>query len=173
MGNIFPDELGLYSYTVNGDGDTVDVQAVHVRTQNGPAGAVPPSDGDEFTLEVRKLFSSDVSYRFTTSAGRSVAGGGDLDRIRVVPNPYIVASRYEASSSGHRIKFNHLPDDCSIHIYTVAGDEVKRLRHRSSDGYIFCDLRSEDGLDVADGLYVYVVETPDGRNQVGRFAVIR
>ncbi|KPK67200.1 hypothetical protein AMJ82_11080 [candidate division TA06 bacterium SM23_40] len=173
FGDWFPDELGLYSYTVNGDGDTVDVQAVHVRTQNGPVTAIPPSDGDQFTAQVRKLFRSDVSYQFRTTAGRSVAGAGELDRIRVVPNPYVVAARYEASNLEHRIKFNHLPDECDIHIYTVSGDEVKRIHHRSRDGYMFWDLRSEHGLDIAYGLYVYVIETPDGRTKVGKFAIIR
>ena len=44
----------------------------------------------------------------------------DLDRINVVPNPYIVSSIFNESENSNRLYFNHLPDKCEINIFTIS-----------------------------------------------------
>lgn len=171
-GDYFPDELGFYYYYME-DGDTVAVSAAHIRTQNGPETATPPSNGDQFTITTFKPFSSHVRYRFNTQAPHIEGEEISLDQIKVVPNPYIVSAGWEKVRYERKIQFNHLPPNCDIHIYTVAGDHVVTIYHESRDkGYEFWNLRNKDGLEIAYGLYVYVVEVA-GKKKVGKFLVIK
>jgi hypothetical protein len=175
-GDWFPDELGLYVTlldTGSTPADTMVISAVHLRTQNGPADAIPPSHGDQFTITTAKPFQSAVRYRFATQAPHEDLAHAQLDVIRVVPNPYIVTSLYETSLHERKLKFNHVPNRCRIDIYTVAGDHVASLHHEGPQGYCFWDMRTKHGLNIAFGLYVYVVETPDGRKHTGKFLVIK
>jgi hypothetical protein len=41
-----------------------------------------------------------------------------------------------------------------------------------SKGSVFWDMFSKDGIEVASGVYVYVVESPTG-SQVGHFSILR
>lgn len=170
-GDYFPDELGFYYYCIEGK-DTLAVSAAHIRTQNGPETAIAPSDGDQFTITTFKPFSSRVKYRFSTNAPY-IEEDISLDDITVVPNPYIVSAGWEKVWYEKKIQFNHLPQNCDIYIFTVAGERVVTIHHESEDeGYEFWDLRNKDGLEVAYGLYVYVVET-SGKKKIGKFLVIR
>ena len=41
-----------------------------------------------------------------------------------------------------------------------------------SDGTLFWDMFSKDGIEVTSGLYIYVAEYPGG-TQTGHFAILR
>ena len=53
----------------------------------------------------------------------------DLDLIKVVPNPYIVRAMWDKSKDCRHIEFTHLPNECTIRIYTLAGDIVENSFH--------------------------------------------
>ena len=74
-----------------------------------------------------------------------------------------------------RIDFINLPATCTIRIYTVAGALVKTLHKDSSplDGSLSWNLVSEDGMDVAFGLYIFHVEAPGIGDKIGKFALIK
>ncbi|HEX2981936.1 MAG TPA: hypothetical protein VHO28_00180, partial [Ignavibacteriales bacterium] len=101
--------------------------------------------------------------------------------INVVPNPYIGAAGWErksAYSTGHgerKIDFINLPSSCTIRIFTIAGALVKTIVKESSpmDGAISWNLVSDDGMDIAYGLYVYHVDAPGIGEYIGKFAVIK
>jgi hypothetical protein len=98
----------------------------------------------------------------------------NLDQIRVVPNPYIVHSDYNETEYKKRIRFTHLPNKCTITVFTVSGEKVRELSHDSSiDGNLWWDLRSYNNQEVAPGLYIYAVETPNGNKKIDKFAVVR
>ncbi|GBD93898.1 hypothetical protein BMS3Abin05_01493 [bacterium BMS3Abin05] len=70
--------------------------------------------------------------------------------------------------------FTHLPSECTIKIYTVTGELVRKLDHKDLDsGQEFWDLRNESNMDVSYGLYLYVVTTPNGKEKGGKFAIVR
>ncbi|MCR4439358.1 MAG: hypothetical protein QHJ34_07155 [bacterium] len=72
------------------------------------------------------------------------------------------------------MSFVNVPARCEVRVYTVGGDHVVTLHHDSvGRGYCWWDLRNKEGLPVAYGLYLYVVETPEGRSHRGKFAVVR
>jgi len=98
----------------------------------------------------------------------------NLDKITVVPNPYIVHSDYNETEYKKKIRFTRLPETCTITIFTVSGEKVRELDHNSSvDGNTWWDLRSYNNQEIAPGLYIYVVETPGGESKIGKFAIVR
>ncbi|MEJ2636044.1 MAG: hypothetical protein P8184_12225 [Calditrichia bacterium] len=168
----WPDALSFRNYFVDGSGDTVRVNGVDIRTQNRP-GQLPPADGDQYTIISRKPFRSAVSYEFETAVPNYSAGEADLSRVSVVPNPYIVRAGWERSQFEGRVQFTHLPSPCDIQIYTTAGDHVITLKHEGPFDYEFWNLQNESGINVAYGLYVFIVKTPSGEKHTGKFVIIR
>jgi hypothetical protein len=134
---------------------------------------VPPSHGDEFTIRTYKPFRQEISYEFTTMKTRYNAAEIDLNKIRVVPDPYIVSNEWETSQFGKRLMFNHLPSECRITIFTVAGDRIVEIDHADNKGYEFWDMRTYNDQFIAYGLYVYVVSVPNGQQKIGKFLVIK
>ena len=106
-----------------------------------------------------------------------------MDKIRIYPNPYVVAHAHEAplpptitSGRGERkITFTHLPKDSKIYIFTSRGELVNTLIPQLSsefDGTAAWDLKNLENLDVAYGVYFYVVESPVG-DKKGKIAIIK
>lgn len=136
--------------------------------------AAAPSQGDQFTIKTYKPFRPGIKYEFSTKKTAYTSDNNiDLKKIRAVPDPYIVANEYETSQFGKRLMFNHLPKECKISIYTIAGDFVDEIYHNDSRGFDFWDLRTYNDQYIAYGLYVFVVKLPDGRQHVGKFLVIK
>jgi hypothetical protein len=142
-----------------------------------------PQPGDIYRLSVRKPFSSDDEFVFTTRASRvdEKLAKSELDDIYVVPDPYVVSASWEKPlffSSGRgerRIDFVNLPAKCTIRIYTVAGQHVKTLQHDSpiDKGAESWDLISKDGLTVSFGVYIFHVEAPGIGTKIGKFTLIK
>jgi len=97
----------------------------------------------------------------------------NLDDIKVVPNPYIVRNNWEPSRDYSRIAFTHLPDECTIRIYTISGDHLATLEHESSDfdGNENWNLLTKNRQKIAAGIYIFHVDSPYGE-KIGKFAVI-
>ena len=75
----------------------------------------------------------------------------------------------------HKLLFYNLPPQCKITILDVAGQVIDVIQFASSDaskGSVFWDMFSKDGIEVASGVYVYVVESPSG-SKVGYFSILR
>ena len=170
-GTIWPDMLILRD-----DEDDETGSLIYLKTQNGPADAIPPSVGDVYTIETYKPFNSQLVYQFSTQAMSNIPGGADLSIIKVVPNPLIVSSGLESNPYETKVMFTHLPSVCDIYIYTVSGNRVTTLHHpnaSSGAGFTYWDLLNHQGQNVAYGLYVYVVKTPAGDSTTGKLMVIR
>lgn len=136
--------------------------------------AVPPSDGDQFTIKTYKPFRKEIHYEFSTKKTDYNKGGNiDLSKIRAVPDPYIVSNEFETSQFGKRLMFNNLPNECKISIFTVAGDFVDDIYHNDDKGFEFWDMRTYNDQYIAYGLYVFVVKLPDGQQNIGKFLVIK
>ena len=143
----------------------------------------PPTDGDTLIVVLSKLFRSSDIYEFTTRAQQidKASEKEGLNRIRVVPNPYIVTSEWEQrnSYSGGRgprsIHFNHLPQRCTIRIYSVSGELVTTIEHDAGllDGSEEWNLLTRDNLAVSYGIYVFHVDAPGVGEFVGKFAIIK
>lgn len=94
--------------------------------------------------------------------------------VRTVPNPYRASAPWEGPYE-NRIAFVNLPPVCDIRVYTLAGDHVTTLEHRSyggNSGEEYWDLTNQSGSSVCTGLYVYTVQT-ETESFIGRLAIIR
>lgn len=106
-----------------------------------------------------------------------------MNLIRAVPNPYVVSNMFEKPlpaqerGRGERvIDFINLPPNSKISIYTSAGELVRTIYQDGNyqTGSTTWDLRSKEGLDVAFGVYFYVVEAPGIKDKkFGKLAIIK
>ncbi len=98
----------------------------------------------------------------------------NLDRVRVVPNPYIVASMWEKGNE-RQVQFIHLPERATIRIFNSAGELVRTLEHdatRSAAPSIEkWDLKNYNQQLVAPGLYFYHVSSAKGET-TGKFIIV-
>ena len=141
-----------------------------------------PQPGDVLEIHTRKEFSSIDTYLFETTAAKEDAlkVKNSLEAVSVVPNPYVAAAIWEQkpylqSGRGERkIYFINLPMTCTIRIYTMAGELVRKLEHDNSvfNGAEAWDLLNLDNLEVAYGIYIYHIEA-DNAETIGKFAVIK
>jgi hypothetical protein len=70
--------------------------------------------------------------------------------------------------------FIHLPAQSKITIFTSRGEHVVTLNHDGNieDGSVSWNLKSKENLDVAYGVYFYVVESQAGK-KTGKIAIIK
>ncbi|MGB3544155.1 hypothetical protein [Rubrivirga sp.] len=138
---------------------------------------VLPQPGDRYLIRSPIPFTEADAFAFASTAAQRLDNADEsiLDRVRVVPNPYVVGNAAETrpflSGRGERkIFFRNLPGATRVRIYTVAGVFVRELE--GVDGVATWDLRTKDGLEAAFGLYFYHVEAEGIGESVGRFAII-
>lgn len=153
-------------------GGFIFVQDVHHTIQAGDSlfvafsGYSSPHSGDVVTFTVN---GSKVNYQT------------DLSVVKVVPNPYLVRAPWDLDNDYQKIEFINLPSECTIRIYTVAGDLLQTIEHSSpypggftnqSAGTAYWNFQTRNNQKIATGVYVYYVTSPFGTT-TGRFAVIR
>jgi len=143
-----------------------------------------PTDGDQLTLIIKKPFLGDDVYMFKTAGAYldDARAKEDIKKVTVVPNPYVAAASWEPSNPfnsgrGPRvIRFNHIPKDCKISIFTINGELVDQfeVNNNMDEGSATWDLLSLDNLSISFGLYLFYVEDLEtGATQTGKFAVIK
>ena len=106
----------------------------------------------------------------------------NLSDIRVVPNPYVAATAIESSlppgiSSGRgerKIEFQNVPNDATIKIFNIRGQHIITLKHDGNifDGSVSWNLRTKENMDIAYGVYLYVIESDLGIKK-GKIAIIK
>ena len=140
--------------------------------------------GDSLFISVTKPFSQRDTLYFTTNQPfiDNALISSELNDIRVVPNPYIAATKFESSlppgvTSGRgerKIEFQNLPNDALIKIFTSRGQHIKTLYHDGNihSGTVSWNLKTKENLDVAYGVYFYIVESGSGSKK-GKIAIIK
>jgi hypothetical protein len=139
--------------------------------------AAQPSQDDVFTIVTFKTFTPGITYSFNTTA-LQVLSADELDDdpfadLRVVPDPYIVTNAWETGEFGKKLQFNHLPNKCTIKIFTLNGEPIATVNHDSPTGYEFWDMRTYNDQFIAPGVYLYHAFTTNGDKALGRFLVIK
>jgi len=147
------------------------------------SGPVPPSEGDIFSIFTNRSFIDDVfSFSTLASVENHQVEKENMENIYVVPNPYVVSSDIEPldlqnpeDRGPRRVYFANLPARCTIKIYTMSGDLVRTLNHSGSieHGIEYWDLTTSDNFPVSFGVYIFHVESDNGNEAVGRFALIK
>jgi hypothetical protein len=106
----------------------------------------------------------------------------ELEGILVYPNPYIVSHAFEpplppnvTSGRGERrLYFSKIPQGSKIYIFTARGEHVVTLEDNNSifNGTLIWNLKTKENLDIAYGVYFYVIESSAGIKR-GKLAVIK
>lgn len=103
------------------------------------------------------------------------AVAGDLSRVHMVPNPFLVYSAYQTSEAAS-VRFTYMPPEGRLRIFDVGGAFIQQITWEEGDlveGDLPFSLVTREGLPMAAGLYVWVLETPDGRRALGKFVIVR
>jgi hypothetical protein len=97
-----------------------------------------------------------------------------LAAIHTVPDPYYVTNALEQSTNDKILRFVNLPSQCIVRIYSLSGILVNALtlNDPTGGGELTWNLRNRNNQFVASGVYFYHVETPDGKQRIGRFTVV-
>jgi hypothetical protein len=83
-----------------------------------------------------------------------------LDMIRVVPNPYYGYSDYEDGQLDSKVKLTNLPQKCTISIFSLNGYLLKTYNKNSDEVEQTWDLKNQNGVPVASGVYIIHVDAP-------------
>jgi hypothetical protein len=144
-----------------------------------------PKGGDSLFISIVKPFAATDEFQFSTmKSAYSVNDAREqLNKITVVPNPYVVTNVFEqplpptVRGRGERvIYFMNLPPASTIRIFSSAGDLIRTLKHDGNleSGTVQWDVRTEEGLDVAYGVYFYVVEVEGlSDKKMGKIGIIK
>ena len=145
---------------------------------------VLPKPGDKLLIKIRKPFSSQDIFEFSTTGWQAPAQEREnvLDNIYVVPDPYVAVNALEPKQSAalsgrgeRRIDFVNLPIQCTIRIFTVSGQLVAVIEHEGfrDNGRESWDLTTREGLEIAYGIYFFQVDAPGIGQKLGKFAIIK
>jgi len=165
------------SYTGPGGVATTRIET-HSTNRNGATGLWPGTWPFAY---------NNVNYPKDATGLKNIGGGqivwsalapkGVVSAVGVRPNPYKRAALHDNRTQvyDHKLLFYNLPPQAKITILDVSGQVIDQINFASSDpskGSFFWDMFSKDGIEVASGVYVYVVESPNN-SQVGYFSILR
>jgi len=87
-------------------------------------------------------------------------GKKSLDLVNVVPNPYRAYSEYENSPIDSRVKITNLPPTCTITVYDMAGNFIRKISKADEKTYYEWDLKNGNNVPISSGLYLIHVKAP-------------
>lgn len=119
------------------------------------------------------LESSLFANRSRDPFATTIPKADDLDGVLVVPNPFVQASGTSTPGLEDQIQFVNIPSPSTIRIYTMRGTLVRTLEHTENSGIARWNQQTDGELFVESGIYLYTVQTPDGRTATGKLAIVR
>jgi hypothetical protein len=94
--------------------------------------------------------------------------------VRIVPNPYnINGGGLLYPGQQDKIVFKNIPAICTIRIYSELGELINTINHTDETGSQDYFLTTSSGQIIVSGLYIAVIETPQGDRGMYKFVVIR
>lgn len=158
------DSMKNYKWDVTTDFIPGDV--VYCKTTGGALGF--PAPGAKIKCVVK-----------STVAEQGKLSDSDMEKIKVVPNPYLITHMAQRSPYDARLYFTKLPKICTIKIFTSNGDLVKQINHNETDSYDpttvaveVWDLLSKNKQRIQSQTLIAYITTPDGAQTVKNFSVI-
>lgn len=154
-----------------------------IRIPNGPPLTYTAGDVLEIYpyLISRPEFVPGYPVKYSWTVQGSILGNSglatsrnDMDKVNVFPNPYFGGSRLETNSINRFIYFSNLPSKCTIYIYSLSGVLVRKINRDNTDpnnSLEKWDLRNQDDISVASGMYIAVVDFPGVGTKVLKFAI--
>jgi len=96
-----------------------------------------------------------------------------LDDVKVVPNPFNDKSaKFNWPGEENKLLFINIPVECTIRIFTVTGDLVKKIEHNDGTTEQAWNQVTDDNQLIYSGVYLFHIESEIG-STVGKFVVVR
>ncbi len=151
-----------------------DTRVARIRIIPYSEGFVNPVEGTVIRFLTNKPNSHDDVFTFDTKNAviNAAQAKTDMDKIKVVPNPYFVRNELDRDPNVAHLMLTHLPEVCTIRLYTLAGNLIQKVEHTSGTGQEIWNALTRNDQIPASGVYIYHVSSEFGE-KVGRFAVIR
>lgn len=103
--------------------------------------------------------------------------GTASDQIRIVPNPFVLASNANAlrfPNEPDKVAFFNIPGNCLIRIYTELGELIKEIEHTDGSGDEYWNCITSSNQVVVSGVYIVVFDNRDtGERTVKKLVIIR
>ncbi len=163
----YGDSLGI---SLPGD---YDLLGLKFKIQDIRSSSIFPLPGQKIVVSAFSPLTENDLFSYSTNVAFVDDSRESLDEIRIVPNPYIVNASWEVLENVRRLYFMFLPLECDIDIFTISGDKIKTIHHNNGTGDEEWNLVTDSNVAVSYGIYIYVVSTPDGKNKIGKFAIIK
>lgn len=118
---------------------------------------------DLFTFSTQNMNLTEEQKDFKT----------DLDKIKVVPNPYYGYHSGELDPFDRWVQFTYIPPnkEVTIRIFDLAGNVVWKETKNDDQSLVRWDMHNEYDLPVASGVYVYQVEVKGVGEKIGKIAI--
>jgi hypothetical protein len=174
------------------DQTTCNPLVINTRGATPAGGYLPVEPGWSQYFELTRTFDPRSVFLLTATpfTTGNVVTKAQLERVSVVPNPYIVRSDMDdlnGRTPTSRVYFTGVPDQGVLRVYSVSGQFLQELTWVPTDliyrgnntptGDLPYNLRTREGIDLGSGLYLYVLTAtgPNGKDQVqrGKFVIIR
>ena len=104
---------------------------------------------------------------------KNIGAVAEMDKVYVVPNPFVLNSGFSGTGTEDQIGFYGLPETCTIRIYSFAGQLIDVINHdvpTYSEPFYQVTLNHQV---MAPGMYFFVVSTPEGDETGGKFVIIK
>lgn len=141
------------------------------------------ADDDKLTVPVPVYpYNGDV-FAFTTQPGGEITGDEGralFNKVNVFPNPLFAYNPASAYGSGNYdrpfVTFSHLPREIKITIFSLSGMKLRTLTEEDkaspSSSFLEWDLKTSNGISVASGMYIAIVESPLYGQKILKFSII-
>jgi hypothetical protein len=136
------------------------------------------TDGDVFILTPNYPLVNNRTFTFSTSAptianAQLAKQQGAMELISVFPNPYMGGHALESSVSSRFVTISGLPATSIIRIFNLSGRLIRTIYHNTvTTSLQQWDLRNDEGIKVASGLYLIHIESPGIGTKVLKLMVL-
>jgi hypothetical protein len=124
---------------------------------------------DSLSLNGNKPMYQFNTAEISTKRGDNATAKNALKLIRVVPNPYYGNSAYELTQLDNMVKITNLPKTCTVSVYSLNGNLIRRFTKDSEVTYLDWDLKNQYGIPIASGAYIVHINAPGIGEKVVKF----
>ena len=124
---------------------------------------------DSLALNRSKPMYEFNTLKIATKRGDLPTAQAALKLIRVVPNPYYGNSAYELTQFDNLVKITNLPKTCTVSIYSLNGNLIRRFMKDNEITYLDWDLKNQYGIPIASGAYIVHINAPGIGEKIVKF----
>ncbi|MBC8485417.1 MAG: hypothetical protein H8D45_05190, partial [Bacteroidetes bacterium] len=117
------------------------------------------------------LYYEFETQKSTIGSTQLASSRGEMDKIRVVPNPYYGYNSNQSSLTERFVTFRRLPERCTIKIYTLNGDLIKRFDKDNMKATLQWNLKNLENVSIASGMYIALIDAEGIGQKIIKLAV--